>query len=144
MVESSNMGPAITAAVRWPKERLGSNSKAQLREVCRFRRMSERTEEAYWGWVRRFIVWAKDHPHLTPGETKEPLTPSPHPKPRSHPMGEGGGGLSAPLERGEQAKHWRHSRELGAREVQAFLTYLAAATQNQALNALVFFYKLRL
>ena len=69
---------------------------------------------------------------------------SPHPKPRSHPMGEGGGGLSAPLERGEQAKHWRHSRELGAREVQAFLTYLAAATQNQALNALVFFYKLRL
>lgn len=41
----------------------------------------------------------------------------------------------------------KHPREMGAREVEAFLTYLAAelnvaaATQNQALNALVFLYK---
>ena len=41
----------------------------------------------------------------------------------------------------------RHPAELGDREVSAFLTYLAqkrnvaAATQNQALNALVFLYK---
>ena len=41
---------------------------------------------------------------------------------------------------------WRHPRELGAGEVQAFLNHLAAerhvsaSTQNQALNALVFLY----
>ncbi len=41
----------------------------------------------------------------------------------------------------------RHPREMGAREVSAFLTHLAvergvaAATQNQALNALVFLYR---
>ncbi|MFO0962622.1 MAG: integron integrase [Phycisphaerales bacterium] len=42
---------------------------------------------------------------------------------------------------------WRHPRTLGAREIEAFLSYLAthrrvaAATQNQALNAIVFLYK---
>ena len=41
---------------------------------------------------------------------------------------------------------WRHPRELGAEEVRTFLTHLAtaqrvaASTQNQALNALVFLY----
>lgn len=41
---------------------------------------------------------------------------------------------------------WRHPREMGAGEVQEFLAHLvtvgnvAAATQNQALNALVFLY----
>jgi len=41
----------------------------------------------------------------------------------------------------------RHPREMGAGEVQAFLTHLsvegevAAATQNQALNAIVFLYR---
>ena len=41
----------------------------------------------------------------------------------------------------------RHPREMGISEVQAFLSYLAvtgevaASTQNQALNALVFLYK---
>ena len=43
--------------------------------------------------------------------------------------------------------HKRHPKEMGAPEVEAFLTHLAvegnvaAATQNQALNALVFLYK---
>ena len=47
--------------------------------------------------------------------------------------------------RGE-AKRWRHPRELGAREVEAFLVHLArhrrlsASSQNQALNAIVFLY----
>jgi integron integrase len=42
---------------------------------------------------------------------------------------------------------WRHPRDMGAAEVRAFLTHLAAhrrvsaATQNQALNALVFMYR---
>lgn len=41
---------------------------------------------------------------------------------------------------------WRHPQELGALEVERFLTHLAveqrvsASTQNQALNALVFLY----
>jgi len=45
------------------------------------------------------------------------------------------------------ADGWRHPAEMGAAEIEAFLTYLAverrvaAATQNQALNALVFLYK---
>ena len=42
---------------------------------------------------------------------------------------------------------WRHPAEMGAAEIEAFLTHLAverkvaAATQNQALNAIVFLYK---
>ncbi len=42
---------------------------------------------------------------------------------------------------------WRHPREMGAVDVEAFLTHLAirrhvsASTQNQALNALVFLYR---
>ena len=27
----------------------------QLAEVCRFRRMSHRTESAYWSWIRDFL-----------------------------------------------------------------------------------------
>jgi hypothetical protein len=42
---------------------------------------------------------------------------------------------------------WRHLRELGPAEIPAFLTHLAAvgqvaaSTQNQALNALLFLYR---
>jgi integron integrase len=70
-------------------------------ECLRLRHYSLRTEEAYLGWIRRF-VWF-------------------HGK--------------------------RHPREMGAAEVEAFLTDLAvkrnvsAATQNQALAALLFLYK---
>jgi integrase len=45
------------------------------------------------------------------------------------------------------AGQWRHPRELGKQEIEAFLTELASArnvavaTQNQALNALVFLYR---
>ncbi|MDB6152157.1 MAG: intINeu [Chthoniobacteraceae bacterium] len=73
----------------------------QLRDVCRYKHYSLRTEETYAGWVRRFI--------------------------RFH-------GL-------------RHPLELGESEIRAYLTHLAVelevapATQNQALNALVFLYK---
>ena len=94
----------------------------QCREVLRFKQMSPRTEEAYVDWIRRFIVWARNHPHLTPA-------------------------LSPPSEGAEREKQWRHPREMGTAEVRGFLTYLAAernvaaATQNQALNALVFLYR---
>jgi integron integrase len=73
----------------------------QLREVLRFRHASLRTEEAYWHWIKGFILF--------------------HGK--------------------------RHPREMHAAEVQAYLSHLAvtknvaAATQNQALNAIVFLYR---
>ncbi|MFN3843797.1 MAG: integron integrase [Rehaibacterium terrae] len=63
--------------------------------------LAKRTEEAYVGWIRRFIL----------------------------------------------ANGKRHPREMGAREVEAFLTRLAtrdkvaASTQNQALAALLFLYR---
>jgi len=74
---------------------------AQVRDALRVRHYSIRTEDAYVGWVKRFILF--------------------HGK--------------------------RHPREMAEKEVGAFLTHLAvqgnvaAATQNQALNALVFLYK---
>jgi integron integrase len=112
MAEDSNqqnIAPTKTARFHRPPERLIPNPKAKLREqfseVCRFKRFSSRTEESYWGWVRRFLVYHKN------------------------------------------GSVWRHPRELGASEVQSYLTHLAvrggvaAATQNQALNALVFLYR---
>jgi integron integrase len=73
----------------------------RVRAACRLRHYSLRTERAYVGWIRRFIL----------------------------------------------ANGKRHPRELGAREVEAFLTDLAvrgevaASTQNQALAALLFLYR---
>jgi integron integrase len=73
----------------------------QLRRQARLRHYSYRTEQAYVGWVRRFIVFHKK----------------------------------------------RHPASMGAAEVEAFLSYLAsernvaAATQAQALSAVLFLYK---
>ncbi|MGP1666122.1 MAG: integron integrase [Rhodanobacter sp.] len=73
----------------------------QVRERMRRLGMARRSEEAYVGWIRRFILY--------------------HDK--------------------------RHPTELGAAEVEGFLTSLAvdgkvaASTQNQALSALLFLYK---
>ena len=72
----------------------------QVREVLRVKHYSIHTEDAYVGWIKRFIFF--------------------HGK--------------------------RHPREMGAAQVQAFLSDLAvkgevsASTQNQALNSLVFLY----
>ena len=94
----------------------------QCREVLRYKQMSGRTEESYVDWIRRFIVWAKDN------------VSTPHPNPLPGRGGEGG-------------KNWRHPKDMGTDEVRGFLTHLAAernvaaATQNQALNALVFLYR---
>jgi site-specific recombinase XerD len=72
----------------------------RVREVQRRKHYSLRTEEAYVGWIRRYILF--------------------HDK--------------------------RHPEEMGAPEVEAFLTNLAvqhnvaASTQNQALSALLFLY----
>jgi integron integrase len=73
----------------------------RVRQAIRVRHYSRRTETAYAGWVRRFVVFH---------------------------------GL-------------KHPEEMGAPEIEAFLSDLAtrqnvaAATQNQALNALVFLYR---
>lgn len=73
----------------------------QVRDLIRLKHYSIRTEQAYLGWVRRFILF--------------------HGK--------------------------RHPKEMGAEEVTQFLTHLAvqgnvaASTQNQALNAVLFLYR---
>lgn len=73
----------------------------RVRECCRVRHYSVRTERAYVGWIRRYIL----------------------------------------------ANGKRHPRDMGPVEVQAFLTHLAthghvaASTQNQALSALLFLYR---
>jgi integron integrase len=73
----------------------------QVRRIARLRHLSRRTEEAYVGWIRRFVAF--------------------HAR--------------------------RHPREMGAPEVIAFLSDLAvrrqvgAVTQNQALSALLFLYR---
>ena len=73
----------------------------QVQSEIRLRHMSRRTEEAYVGWIRRYVLF--------------------HGK--------------------------RHPREMSAPEIREFLSHLAevrdvaASTQNQALNALVFLYR---
>lgn len=99
-MESSHFGrgsarTSSTAVRRSP--RLLDKVRGRIRRLG----MSLRTEEAYVGWIRRFIV----------------------------------------------ANGKRHPRELGAPEIEAFLTHLAthgkvaASTQNQALSALLFLYR---
>ena len=94
----------------------------QVREVLRFRHASLRTEEAYWHWIKGFLEF-----HRTEAVV-DPLTPALSPK-------------------GARGKVWRHPREMHAAEVRAYLSHLAvdknvaAATQNQALNAIVFLYR---
>jgi integron integrase len=83
----------------------------QLREVMRFHHYSYRTEKTYAQWIRRYLAFHRQSDRAGP-------------------------------DRG-----WRHPRRLGAREVASFLAHLAtvgqvaASTQNQALNALVFLYE---
>ncbi|HXR46900.1 MAG TPA: integron integrase [Candidatus Limnocylindrales bacterium] len=98
-----------------PKGLLTPNPKAplqeQVREVLRFHHYSLRTEKAYWQWIRRYLVFHRNPDHS-----------------------------------GSQ-RGWRHPKEMGAPEVAKFLAHLAkegdvaASTQNQALNALVFLYE---
>ncbi len=94
----------------------------QCREVMRFKQLSHRTEETYVQWIRRFILFhrkkAPGGPPAAAGETPAP--------PRFI---------------------WRHPEDMGEEEVRSFLTDLAvtrrvgAATQNQALNAMLFLYR---
>jgi integron integrase len=73
----------------------------RVRQACRLRHYSIRTETAYVEWIKRFILF----------------------------------------------HHKRHPLEMGAAEINAFLTHLAvdghvsASTQNQAFSALLFLYR---
>ena len=92
----SNPPPASGAAAP-SRPRLLDELRARILRLG----LSLRTEEAYAGWVRRYIL----------------------------------------------ANDKRHPREMGAREIEAFLTglatrdHVAASTQNQALAALLFLYR---
>lgn len=83
----------------------------QVREVMRFHHYSYRTEKTYQQWIHRFLLF-----HRRP-------------------------------DRCDPDRGWRHPREMGGPELASFLAHLAvtrnvaASTQNQALNALVFFYE---
>jgi integron integrase len=106
--ESSRRPPAagMTARHAVVRERLVPNPKARLKEqfheVCRFKHLAERSEEAYWGWVVRLV------------------------------------------------RHFEgkiNPKDLSGEQLAGFLTHLAtvgqvaASTQNQALNALLFLYR---
>lgn len=105
----------MTKASREKRAVLIPNPKArlfdQLREVMRFHHYSYRTERTYAQWIRRYLEFHRQADHA----------------------GRDGG--------------WRHPRSLGAPQVASFLAHLAvagrvaASTQNQALNALVFLYE---
>jgi len=122
-----------------PKEAFLPNPKLKLldqcREVMRFKHLSRRTEETYLQWIRRFIwfhrksavVIGRPGAHSASGAEKA----------------NGAQGVRRPV----NGWIWRHPKEMGEPEVRAFLTDLAvkrgvvAATQNQALNALLFLYR---
>ena len=154
--------PRATGFIPNPKARL----QEQVHEVMRFFHYSRRTEEAYWGWIVRFLkfhrqpltpaarrarskseavqrVPARNHPHLTPAKDESSFA-----RGFAHgPPSEGAERekISDAVER-VPTGGWRHPREMGVGEVAEFLSHLArdrdvaAATQNQALNALVFLY----
>jgi integron integrase len=103
---SHPVSPGNTASTAAAPDRLVPNPKARLKEqfheVCRFKHLALRTEEAYWGWVVRLVRFfgSKVHP-----------------------------------------------RDLSGAQLGEFLSHLAsvdkvaASTQNQALNALMFLYR---
>jgi integrase-like protein len=91
----------MSSSLPAPPDRSKPKLLDQVRQLIRLRHYSLRTEDAYIGWIRRYVLF--------------------HGK--------------------------RHPRELDEKHVSQFLTSLAingrvaAATQNQALNALLFLYK---
>ena len=100
-----------TAAIpQPPRGRLWPNPKLKLREqfheAARYKHLAWRSEETYWDWIHRYLVFHRN-----------------------------------------KAGNWRQPKDMGEQEVREFLTHLAvarrvgAATQNQALNAMLFLYR---
>ena len=112
-------GDSLNQSPQAPLERFIPNPKLkfmeQCREVMRFRRLAYRSEQAYLEWIKRFLVFHREKAES--GKWKV------------------------------ENDGWRHPKDMGEPEVRAFLTHLAvqrnvaAATQNHALNALVFLYR---
>jgi integrase len=129
---------------QWPAERFIPNPKLkfmeQCREVMRFRRLALRSEQAYLEWIKRFLVFHRDHAEGEGRRADKGGTPHPGPLPIRPTNAERE--VLAPGHHG-----WRHPADMGEPEVRAFLTHLAvqrnvsASTQNHALNALVFLYR---
>ncbi len=100
-IETGNTAPWKAKFIPNPKLKL----RDQFHEVMRFKHFSQRTEEAYWQWIMRFLRFYR------------------------------------------QGQTWRHPRDLPETAVADFLSDLAtrlkvaAATQNQAFNALLFLYR---
>ena len=100
-IETGNTAPWKAKFIPNPKLKL----RDQFHEVMRFKHFSQRTEEAYWQWIMRFLRFNR------------------------------------------QGQTWRHPRDLPETAVADFLSDLAtrlkvaAATQNQAFNALLFLYR---
>jgi len=96
-MESSHPAGALTSVADGQRPKLLDQVRARMRRLG----LAKRTEEAYVGWIRRFIL----------------------------------------------AHGKRHPRDMGAREVEEFLSKLAtvgnvaASTRNQALSALLFLYR---
>ena len=88
----------------------------QCREALRFWHYSYRTEQTYVDWIHRFIRFCRDH-------------------------------APDPADGTSTRRRWRHPRDCGEVEIKEFLSHLAsdrhvaASTQNQALNAVVFLYR---
>ncbi len=57
-----------TKAAKWQGDKFVPNPKLRLREqfaeVCRFKHFSLRTEEEYWGWIKRFLVFHRSAPGI--------------------------------------------------------------------------------
>lgn len=77
MSSNQNTAPPKQGELLVPNPKL--RLREQVREVMRFKHYSVRTEEAYWNWIRQFLEFCRDCPHLTPApvKIKEHLTPNP-------------------------------------------------------------------
>ena len=95
------LGKPMTPLSHKPNENQPPKLLDQVRQAIRTRHYSLRTEEAYVGWVKRFVLF----------------------------------------------HHQRHPKDMGAKEVELFLSdlavnrHVAASTQNQALSAILFLYQ---
>ena len=123
---SPQPSPLLAGAERdgRPRGRFLPNPKARLKEqfhaVCRFKHLALRSEEAYWGWVVRLLVFHREKAEMLKPEM---------------------------LKAKSKSEGWIHPRDMNGAHLAEFLTHLAsvdrvaASTQNQALNALMFLYR---
>jgi integron integrase len=121
----------------------------QCREVMRFKRLAGRSEETYLQWIRRFILFHREKAEIQKAESGNGVAGQQHRTSNTeHPTSnEGGMGTARRDARPTGGWIWRRPEDMGDVEVRSFLTDLAvarrvgAATQNQALNALLFLYR---